>query len=263
MRFLRGLVWTAQALFVALWSAFWILTALAVCTAVRSRRPGLFLARRVWAPGILQAICVRLEVVGLAEQELSGLSGPCFFAVNHQSWVDIPALFAALPVPVLFVAKQELGRVPFLGWFMKGMGMVLVDRADRKAAVRSVGAAAERLRQGWSLLSFPEGTRSVDGRVQRFKTASFAAAVEAGAPVVPLALEGAGRVLPRGSLRNCPGTIRVALGRPIPAAGLDRHDLACRTQQAVESLLATLRNEVAAASSATAQSGLLEAETAR
>jgi len=256
MRFLRGLVWTAQALFVALWSAFWILTALAICTAVRSRRPGLFLARRVWAPGILQAIFVRLEVVGLAEHELTG---PCFFAVNHQSWVDIPALFAALPVPVLFVAKQELGRVPFLGWFMKGMGMVLVDRADRKGAVRSVGAAAERLRQGWSLLSFPEGTRSADGRVQRFKTAAFAAAVEAGAPVVPIALEGAGRILPRGSLRNCPGTIRVAVGDPIPTACLDRHDLACRAQQAVESLLATLRHEVAAEAPAAAQSGLLEA----
>jgi len=256
MRLLRGLIWTAQALFVALWTAFWILAALAICTAVRSRRPGLFLARRVWAPGILQAIFVRLEVVGLAEQELSG---PCFFAVNHQSWVDIPVLFAALPVPVLFVAKRELGRVPFLGWFLKGMGMVLVDRADRKAAVRSVGAAAERLRQGWSLLSFPEGTRSVDGRVQRFKTAAFAAAVEAGAPVVPIALAGAGRILPRGSLRNSPGTIRVAVGGPIPAAGLDRHELAGRAQQAVESLLDTLHDEVAAGSPAAARSSLLEA----
>jgi 1-acyl-sn-glycerol-3-phosphate acyltransferase len=258
-------MWTAQALFVALWSAFWILTALAVCTAVRSRRPGLFLARRVWAPGILYAIFVRLDIAGLADLDLSQ---PCFFAVNHQSWVDIPVLFAALPVPVLFVAKRELGRVPFLGWFMKGMGMVLVDRADRKAAVRSVGTAAERLRQGWSLLSFPEGTRSADGRVQRFKTAAFAAAVEAGAPVVPIALEGTGRILPRGSLRNRPGTIRVAVGHPILTDSLDRNDrndrnarneLACRAQEAVESLLSPLRNERTAGAAATAQNSLLEA----
>src|SRR5436305_2022229 len=151
-------------------------------------------------------------------------------------------------MPVLFVAKRELGRVPFLGWFLKAMGMVLVDRADRKGAARSVAAAAQRLRQGWSLLSFPEGTRSRDGRLQGFKTATFAAAIEAGAPVVPIALAGAGRVLPRGSLRTRPGRIRIAIGEPILTAGLTRDqraDLARRARGAVESLLAELQQGAA------------------
>jgi 1-acyl-sn-glycerol-3-phosphate acyltransferase len=259
MRLLRSLLWGSQAVFTAAWSAFWIVTALAICTLVRSRRPGLFLARRVWAPGILKSIGARLEVVGAAEADLSR---PCFFAANHQSWLDIPAIFAALPVPVLFIAKQELSRIPFLGWFMKGMGMVLIDRADRKEAVRSIEAVAERLREGWSLLSFPEGTRSADGRVQCFKTASFAAAVAAGAPIVPIALEGAGRVMPRDTWKITPGTIRLALGAPISTAGLDRDDraeLARRAQQAVESLLAELRQETAAVAAVPESEGLLEA----
>ena len=256
------LIWllinTLQGVLIALWTAVWILVALLLSAAVRSRRPGLFLARQVWAPGLLRTVFARLEPVDL---EGIDLSRPCFFAANHQSWIDIPALFAALPVPVLFVAKRELGRVPFLGWFMKGMGMVFVDRDDRKEAVRSVAAAAERLRQGWSLLSFPEGTRS-DGRVQRFKTATFAAAIEAGAPVVPIAVEGAGRILPRYSLKGRPGRVRVAIGEPIPTAGLRREDraaLARRAQQAVETLLAGLRNEPVPAATAPDQDGLLEA----
>jgi 1-acyl-sn-glycerol-3-phosphate acyltransferase len=257
------LVWplinTIQGVFAALWTAFWILVALGVSMAARTRRPGLFLARRVWGPGLLRAVFTRMEVTGLENLDLSR---PCFFAANHQSWIDIPVLFASLPVPVLFVAKRELGRVPFLGWFLKGMGMVLVDRDDRKEAVRSVEAAAERLRQGWSLMSFPEGTRTPDGRVQRFKTASFAAAIAAGAPVVPIALEGANRILPRNSLKGRPGRVRVAIGEPIPTNGLTRDAraaLARRAQERVESLLAGLRRAPIPAASVAGRDGLLEA----
>jgi 1-acyl-sn-glycerol-3-phosphate acyltransferase len=243
MELIWPLVNTVQGIVIALWTAFGILVALFASALARTRRPGLFLARRVWARPLLRMVFVRLGAVGAENLDPSR---PCFFAANHQSWIDIPALFAALPVPVLFVAKRELGRVPFLGWFMKGMGMVLIDRDDRKDAVRSVEAAADRLRQGWNLLTFPEGTRAVDGKVQRFKTAAFAAAIAAGVPVVPVALEGTGRVLPRGSLKGRPGRVLVAIGEPIPTADLRREDravLARRAQQAVEVLLAGLRNE--------------------
>jgi 1-acyl-sn-glycerol-3-phosphate acyltransferase len=241
MDFFWLLVNAVQWTFAGVWSVFWISCALISSAVARSRRPGLFLARWAWGPGLLRAAGGRLEVAGLENVDRSR---PFFFAANHQSLLDIPVLFAALPVPVLFVAKRELGRVPFLGWFMKAMGMVLITRDDRKEAVRSVEAAAERLRQGWSLLSFPEGTRTRDGRVQRFKTATFAAAIAAGVPIVPIALEGTGRSLPRDTLRTRPGRIHVAVGEPIPTAGLSRDDraaLARRTQERVESLLAGLR----------------------
>lgn len=256
MELVWPLVNTIQGVLIALWTGLGILVALLASALARTRRPGLFMARRVWAPALLRMVFARLGAVGV---ERLDRSRPCFFAANHQSWIDIPALFAALPVPLLFVAKRELGRVPFLGWFMKGMGMVLIDRDDRKDAVRSVEAAAGRLRQGWSLLTFPEGTRAMDGKVQRFKTAAFAAAIAAGVPVVPVALEGTGRVLPRGSLKGRPGRVLVAIGEPIPTADLRREDraaLARRTQQAVEVLLAGLRNEPVPAETA---AGLLEA----
>ena len=219
-----------------------ITVALIVCAIRRRPDPGLILVRRVWAPGVLRVGGARLQVEG---RERLDPAQAYFFAANHQSWVDIPALFVALPMPVLFLAKRELARVPLLGRFIGSMGMVFVDRTDRRGTVRTVGQAVERLKEGWSLLSFPEGTRTPDGRVHRFKTATFAAALEAGVPVVPVALEGAARVLPRDGFRPRPGLIRVALGEPIPTAGLTRDDrgkLAARVQAAVEGMLERMRD---------------------
>lgn len=237
MRLLWLLINLLQGVWVVLWTAFWISAALLTRLVTRSPRPGLFLARRIWAPGILIAGPAPLEVHGL---ERLDLSRPYFFTANHQSFVDIPALFAALPVPLLFLGKIELARVPFVGWYMRAMGMVFIDRSDKARSARSVERITRRLREGWSLLSFPEGTRSPDGRVQRFRSATFAAAIDTGVPVVPVALEGAARVFPRSGLGARPGTIRVYIGEPIPTQGLtrdDRIDLADRTQRAVEALL--------------------------
>jgi 1-acyl-sn-glycerol-3-phosphate acyltransferase len=241
MEKIRALLWVGinavQAVFVAVWSALWISVALLTLALTFSRRPGLWLARRIWSPGILAIAPARLEIQGLDRLDLSQA---CFFAANHQSWVDIPALFVAVPVPLLFVAKRELGRVPFLGWYVAAMGMILIDRSDRAKSAASIARVAERLRQGWSVLTFPEGSRSRDGAVQPFKSAAFAAAIDAGAPVVPVALTGAGRILPRDGFHPRPGPIRVYVGEPIPTSGLnraDRGDLARRVQQEVESLL--------------------------
>ena len=241
MRILWPLINLLQALYAMALTAVWVTIALAVSLVARSRRAGLFLARHVWAPGCLWGGFARLSVEGRAR---IATGGPFFFVANHQSWMDVPALFAALPLPVLFVAKQELARVPFMGRYIAAMGMVFIDRSHRQQSARSVGNATGRLRQGWSVVSFPEGTRSRDGKVQRFKTATFAAAIEAGAPVVPVALEGPGKVLPPDGFRPRPGTIRVLIGEPIPTAGLDRAEraaLAERAQSEVESLLAQLR----------------------
>lgn len=237
LRFLWPLLNALQALFTVVWTAVWVTAALFTYLVTRSRRPGLFLARRVWAPGMLLVGPVRLEIEGI---ERLDLSRSYFFTANHQSWVDIPALFVALPVPLLFLGKAELARVPFLGWYMSVMGMVFIDRSDRVKSVRSVDRITARLREGWSLLSFPEGTRSPDGRVQSFRSATFAAAIDTGVPVVPVALIGAGRIIPRDGFKVRPGKVRVLLGEPIPTAGLtrnDRGDLARRAQQRVEEML--------------------------
>jgi 1-acyl-sn-glycerol-3-phosphate acyltransferase len=238
---MRDALWTVvnvvQTLLVGLWTAGLVAAALLVAALTFRRGPGLALARRVWAPGVLAACGARLEVTG---RDRVDFSRPHMFAANHQSWLDIPALFVALPTHLLFVGKRELRHFPFLGWYMAAMGMVFVDREDRKESAKVVGRSAQRLREGWSLLTFPEGTRSLDGRPRRFKTAFFAAPLDAQAPVVPVGITGAERVLPKGGIRVRPGTIRVAVGEPILTQGMtraDRASLAKRTQEAVEGLL--------------------------
>ncbi|HEY7215455.1 MAG TPA: lysophospholipid acyltransferase family protein [Thermoanaerobaculia bacterium] len=237
MRFLWPLINALQWVVTCLWSAGLITLAL-LASAIRGRPdPGLALARHVWGPGLLRLAGARLRIEG---GEQIDPSRAYFFAANHQSWMDIPALFKALPMPVLFLAKRELARIPFMGRYIEKMGMVFVDRADRRQAARTVDHALTRLREGWSILSFPEGTRTPDGRLQRFKTAAFAAAVEAGVPVVPIAIEGARHVLPRSGLRVRPGVIRIRFGEPISTAGLtrdDRAELAGRVQREVEMML--------------------------
>ena len=222
------------------WGAFWISVALVVVLVSRRRGPALWLARHVWAPGQIAIGLSRLAVVG---RERLDFRRSYFFVANHQSWLDIPVLFAAVPAPLHFLAKQELARVPFLGWYIAAMGMVFVDRTDRRKAVASVNRAGELLAAGGSLVSFPEGTRAAPDTFGYFRTGGFAAVLDSGAPsvdVVPVAIVGAGRVLPRDGFRVRPGRVEVRFGEPIPVAGLAHQDwaqLARRAEAAVAALL--------------------------
>ncbi len=229
-----------QLLATLTWGAFWISVALVVALVSRRRAPALWLARHVWAPGQIAIGLSRLVVVG---RERLDFRRSYFFAANHQSWLDIPVLFAAVPAPLHFLAKQELARVPFLGWYISAMGMVFVDRADRRKAVASVSRAGELLAAGGSLVSFPEGTRAAPDTFGHFRTGGFAAVLDCGAhgaEVVPVAIVGAGRVLPRDGFRVRPGRVEVRFGEPIAVAGLahqDRAQLARCAEAAVAALL--------------------------
>ena len=115
---------------------------------------------------------------------------------NHQSVIDICALFRAVPVPLRFLLKQEMRRVPFVGWYAWATGMLFIVRDDRRAGPQLRREAAALLASGHSLCLFPEGTRSRDGEMADFKAGSLQAAIDAGVDVLPVALHGAGRVLP-------------------------------------------------------------------
>jgi len=226
-----------QALATIVWGAFWISVALLAALLTRRRALSLWLARRVWAPGQIAIGLTRWRVRG-AERIVPGRA--YLVVANHQSWLDIPALFVAFPGPLHFLAKQELARVPFLGWYIEAMGMVFVDRADRRRAVASVSRARELLGAGAALASFPEGTRSAPGTLRPFRSGGFGAAIESGVEVLPVALVGTGRVLPRDSFAVRPGKIEIVAGAPIPTAGLaagDRAELARRAEAAVAELL--------------------------
>lgn len=158
---------------------------------------------------------VRLEVNG---REKIPAGRAVVFMPNHQSNYDGPALFSILP-PVLVLAKKEFFRVPVLGRAMLLRGFVPVDRRDRDKAIEAVEAAVKLLKAGHSFLVFPEGTRSRDGRLQQFKKGVFVMALEAGSPVVPISVSGSSKIMPKGTLRITPGTIRITFHNPIPTEG--------------------------------------------
>lgn len=167
------------------------------------------------------------------------------FMSNHESQLDPPVLVAALPVPAVYIAKQELKYVPFIGWAGWAAGVIFIDRGDRERAIRSIHAAAQQIRGGKNVVIFPEGTRNRTGQMLPFKKGGFALAMDAGVPIVPMATLGGHEVLPPGSLRIRPGRYVVAVGEPVdPAAHTDRESLIAAVRGRIEGLMAETRGAV-------------------
>ena len=226
-----------QLVYTIAWTAGCITLALLVLllTGGRRRIP-LRMASRLWAPGLLIGAGARLSVEGI---ERVDFSKPHVFVANHQSMIDICALFRALPVPIRFVIKQELAKVPFIGWYARAMGMLFIERGHTREAAERLHGIVSLVHAGESLCAFPEGTRSRGGSVKPFKGGAFQVALQAGVPLVPIAIRGSGAVLPASGFRVRPGTIRVCIGEPIATAGLhagDRHALAQRAHAAVAAM---------------------------
>jgi 1-acyl-sn-glycerol-3-phosphate acyltransferase len=135
---------------------------------------------------------------------------------NHQGAFDIFALLAYLPVNFKWLAKEELFRIPILGWAMGSAGYISIDRSDKRKALQSLKEAVARIRGGDSVLIFPEGTRSPDGKIHPFKKGGFTLAIKAGVPILPISISGSREVLPRDSLRVKPGKIEITIGNEIP-----------------------------------------------
>ncbi len=175
---------------------------------------------RAWSWLILLTTGVRVDADGLERLD----AGRTYvFVANHQSIYDIPILFWALPFQLRIIAKQSLGGFPFLGWHLRRTGHMLVDRR-RPDRARIFGWANRLASAGLSLIVFPEGTRSPDGRVGRFKGGSFYLALEAGLPVVPLSIVGSCHVMRKGRLAAYPRRVRLVVHEPIDTAGLAGSD---------------------------------------
>jgi 1-acyl-sn-glycerol-3-phosphate acyltransferase len=151
-------------------------------------------------------------------------AGACLYMANHTSAVDPIAVLISLPGRVAFLAKQELFRIPLLGWAMRKAGFIPVDRSSRELAAASAGLAVEQLQKGASMVIYPEGTRSPDGRLLPFKRGGFLMAIRAGRPVVPITITGAERVLPKGAKWLRAGEIRLQCHRPIDVSRYQEKD---------------------------------------
>jgi 1-acyl-sn-glycerol-3-phosphate acyltransferase len=158
------------------------------------------------------------------------------FTSNHLSYMDTPVVLANIPAQFLFLAKEELFRIPFMGWHLKRAGHVPVPLENPRAALRTLGHAAELLKAGRSTFIFPEGGRSATGVLDSFNDGAAFLAIRAQVPMVPVALIGTREVLPMHSLTFHRGPVKLRIGSPIPTEGLT-------TRQRVE-LTATLRQKI-------------------
>jgi 1-acyl-sn-glycerol-3-phosphate acyltransferase len=172
---------------------------------------------RLWAQLILKTTGVRVEVSGLEQIETRG---SYVLASNHQSIYDIPILFASIPLQLRIVAKASLGRVPFLGWHLQRTGHLLVDRRNPGAGI--VARMRRLVSESHSLIVFPEGTRSVDGAVGRFKKGPFLVAIEGQLPVVPVSIAASRHVMKKGGLTVSRGVVRLTIHAPVSTVGVTR-----------------------------------------
>lgn len=141
---------------------------------------------------------------------------PCIFMCNHQSALDIYSLLAKMPLSFRWVAKRQLFSIPFFGWAMKRANYISLDRENPREAIKAIEVASKKIKEGTNLIIFPEGTRSVDGKLLPFKKGVFSLAVHAGVPVVPVAIKGTSELQPKGSfLPLKKGVIYIHIGEPV------------------------------------------------
>ena len=175
---------------------------------------------KTWSRFILWIFQIKVRVQGW--DRLSSLKR-CIYVANHASWMDIPVVLATIPDQVRIVFKKELTKIPVWGWALKIGHYISIDRARAKDAMGSLDRAAEKIKNGASVLLFAEGTRTRDGNLQPFKRGAFTLAARSGVPIVPLTINNSYTVLPKGSLRVRGAEVSLVLDHPIVTTGvLDR-----------------------------------------
>lgn len=201
---------------------------------------------RLYSLGLVRAAGIRIATRGM--ENLPG--GTCVIACNHQSNFDPFVLYSVIHKHMRFVAKAELYRIPIFGQAMKAVGMVKVDRKGSEGDRKTLEGAVQSVRERVSLIFFPEGTRSQDGVLKPFKKGAALMAIQAGVPIVPMAIAGTKDVLPKHT-RLIRGGQRVvlAVGEAIATNGMqleDRDALTERARGAVARLLEEANAELQA-----------------
>ena len=185
----------------------------------------------IWGTRVILGI--KVQVTGL-EHLTDGNTPPAVLLSKHQSTMETLLLPTLMPYPLAYVFKRELLRIPFFGWSMARLDMIHIDRESRALALKHVVAQGKRLLgQGTWIILFPEGTRMSRGQSGTYQTAGTRLAVEAGAPVVPIALT-TGNCWPRTGFVKYPGVVHVSFGKPIPSVGREAKDLMREAESWIE-----------------------------
>jgi 1-acyl-sn-glycerol-3-phosphate acyltransferase len=176
---------------------------------------------RIWSKSILFVSGLGVTIEGLANIDPSQ---SYIYMSNHRSNFDIPVLLGCLPIQFRWLAKAELFKIPIFGRAMRAAGYVKIDRSNRVAAFKSIDQVASKMKNGVSVMIFPEGTRSRDGNIRPFKKGGFVMAVDAGVPIVPIVLKGTWTIMDKSSLRINTGKVSLNIEPPIATNGYTREN---------------------------------------
>ena len=189
----------------------------------------------IWMKAVLFFSGVKVTVTGT---ENIPTDRPVIFAANHSGTYDIPVLHAKLPGHFRWISKRSLFSIPFVGWGMTMAGYIPIDLdGDARTALRSLTKAAKKIKDGTSVLLFPEGTRNTTDKLLEFKGGAFILAVKSGAPIVPIAVSGTRDIMKIGGYTVTPHDVTITIGKPIESEGIKSNQLADKTKEAIEGLL--------------------------
>ena len=231
MSFLRSLIFMVWAIVWSVLVAPWVVVAALLLRGLWGYRLG-----KLWRLGIQWGVenflGIRPRVTGLENMPAE----PCVILSKHQSAWETMTLQDLLPngAYAVFVLKKELLRVPFIGWGLAAMKMISIDRAaGKKALDQVVVQGRERLKQGFYVIVFPEGTRVKPGTTQRYKAGGAYLATRVGCKVVPVA-HNAGEFWPRQAFLKTPGTVDISIGPAFDATGLSEQEVNRRCEEWIE-----------------------------
>ncbi|MBP2241252.1 1-acyl-sn-glycerol-3-phosphate acyltransferase [Cytobacillus eiseniae] len=174
-----------------------------------------------WSKTIMKITGSHVQVKG---QELIP-DGPVVFVCNHEGDFDIPVLLANIEKPFGFISKVEVKKAPIISSWMEVMNCVFIDRKDRRSAVKSIREGVEKLKNGHSIVIFPEGTRSKGGPIGEFKTGGLRLAKDAGVPIVPIGIKGTSDIFEKNGRLVRPANVQINICQPIDPSVFQQRDL--------------------------------------
>ena len=206
-------------------------------------KPGLFVfsIMRLWSRMITGLMGLKFSVFGIenVDPQSSYIVTP-----NHQGVADIHAMASALPVKFRWVLKKELLHIPLFGWAIRCTGPIAIDRSNTAKSIEILNRGKDDiLKDGWSVLIYPEGTRTPDGNLLPFKKGAFMMAVKSGFPILPVVCNGAFKIMPKKSIGFRPGHITLTICPPISTTGMTEKDVPELMNRTREAILAKLNTD--------------------
>ena len=186
---------------------------------------------RIWSKSILIASNVKVFIKGQCNIDPSR---SYIYMANHLSNFDIPVLMAYLPVQFRWLAKAELFKIPLFGYAMKRAGYISIDRSNRESAINSLNRAAKIIKNGVSVVIFPEGTRSRYHRLQSFKKGGFVMAIDSQIPIIPVIIHGTWSIMSKNKIQIRPGNVILEVKKPV--------ETSCYTRETRNDLMEKIRN---------------------